>query len=145
VPVVPELSGLHPAEAFAAVRNIGLQPVLIGMPSAKFDGCSGYRVAGQEPPGGREVDAGTRVALALRFSTEAFGPMQRPPFAPHGTPAPDVVGLEIEQAIARVTYEGFIAVVVQPEQSAEDLAVSRQEPDPGAPVTEFREIALWLD
>jgi beta-lactam-binding protein with PASTA domain len=145
VPVVPDLSGLRPSEAFAALRNVGLQPVLIGMPTAKFDGFSGYRVAGQEPSAEREVAQGTRVAVALEFHIEAFGPMQRPPSAPHGSPAPDAVGLDLEKAIARVTKAGFIAVVFQPERSVEDLAVSRQEPDPGTPVTGFREVALWLD
>lgn len=117
------------------------------MPTAKFDGFSGYRVAGQEPSAEREVAPDTRVAVALEFHIEAFGPTQRPPSAPHGSPAPDAVGLDLEKAIRRVTKAkaGFIAVVFQPERSVEDLAVSRQEPDPGTPVTGFREVALWLD
>jgi hypothetical protein len=101
------------------------------MPTAKFDGFSGYRVAGQEPSAEREVAQGTRVAVALEFHIEAFGPMQRPPSAPHGSPAPDAVGLDLEKAIARVTKAGFIAVVFQPERSVEDLAVSRQSRTPG--------------
>jgi len=115
------------------------------MPTAKFDGFSGYRVAGQEPPPEREVASETRVAVALAFHVEAFGPKQRPPSAPHGSPAPNAVGLDLEKAIRLVTTAGFVAVVFQPERSVEDLAVSRQEPDPGTGVTGFREVALWLD
>jgi beta-lactam-binding protein with PASTA domain len=142
VPVVPDLSGLRPSEAFAALRNLGLRPVMIGMPAAKFDGFSGYRVAGQEPSPEQEVASETRVAVALGFHVEAFGPIQRPPSAPHGSPAPNALGRDLEKAIRLVTSAGFIAVVFQPQRSVENLAVSRQEPDPGTPVTGFREIAL---
>jgi beta-lactam-binding protein with PASTA domain len=145
VTLVPELLDLSATKAFAAVREVGLQPVLIGVPNAKFDGYSSYRVAGQEPSAGREVDPGTRVALALAHRIDAWGPLERAPFAPPGSPAPELVGLNIEDATAQVTNAGFLAVVFQPERSVERLAVSRQEPEPGAAVGEFREIALWLD
>jgi beta-lactam-binding protein with PASTA domain len=145
VPVVPDLTGRLPSDAFAALRDIGLQPVLIGLPTAKFDGYSAYRVAGQEPSPGAEVDAGTRVALAHEYSVEAFGPLERPPFAAQGSPAPDAVGMPLEAAMARVTDAGFIAVVFQPKRGIDELAVSRQEPEAGEAVNGFREICLWLD
>jgi hypothetical protein len=79
------------------------------------------------------------------FRIEAWGPVERPPSARHGSPAPTAVGLELEKAISRVTDAGFVAVVFQPRRSVEDLTLSRQEPNPGTPVTGFRKIALWLD
>ena len=103
MPRVPELSELLPSKAFAAISEVGLQPVLIGLPTAKFDGFSSSRVAGQEPAAGIEVEIGTRVALAFNYSVEAWGTLERPPSAPHRSPAPDVVGMELETAMARVT------------------------------------------
>ncbi len=143
--LVPELSGLAPSKAFAALEQVGLQPVLIGMPTAKFDGLQGYRVACQEPAAGQDVEAGTRVALAFEFCILAFGPVERPPLAPRGSPVPKVIGLGLERAIAQLTNTNFIAVAFQPEQAVERLAITRQEPEPGAPVGHFSEVALWLD
>jgi beta-lactam-binding protein with PASTA domain len=145
VPRVAKLLGLPPSEAFAALREVGLQPVLIGVPRAKFNTDTGYRVAGQEPSSGREVDPGTRVALALEYRRLGFGSMLPFPSAPPGSSAPDVVGLAIDDAIVRVTGAGFVAFVDPPKGSVESLAVSRQQPAAGAPVEGFREIALSLD
>ena len=116
------------------------------MPTVKTDGNEGYWVAAQEPAPGVEVEAGARVALALASRPLSFGHgIEGPPTAASGTPAPNVVGVELEEAMALVTRDGLIAVVFQPGHGVEQLTISRQEPAPGAPVERFREVALWLD
>jgi beta-lactam-binding protein with PASTA domain len=145
VPTIPELAGLSPSEAFSLLEGDDLQPVLLGLPTARSDGYLGYSVATHEPAAGREVDAGTRVALALEPRVLAFGGIDRAPFARDGAPAPDVVGLEIEEAMRRVTAAGFVAMVLQPKQAVEHLTVSRQDPEPATPVPASHEIALFLD
>ena len=142
---VPAVGGLHLAAAFDAIREEGLQPVLIGLPTTKTDGNTGYVVAAHDPPAGATVEPGARVVLAAATRLLSWGSIDGPPVAARGTPVPDVVGVEIEQAMARVTNEGFIAVVFQPERGVEELVVSRQDPQPGHPVERFREVALWLD
>jgi hypothetical protein len=107
------LSNLSPREAFETLRNSGLTAVLLGVPTVKTTGDVGYYVAAQEPSAGAEVEAGSRVALALDLSYST-GTLEGPPVAPPGTPAPSVVGIELEQAMALVTREGLIAVVCQP-------------------------------
>ena len=143
--VVPQATGLRPAEAFDALRVAELQPVLLGVPTIKSNGNTGYRVAAQEPPAGHKVDHGTRVCLALGTTALSFGgTIDGPPVASRGAPAPDVVGAELEEAIAQVTNLGLIAVVFQPERGVVGLEVQRQAPQPGEP-TSFREVVLWLD
>ena len=142
---VPDVSGLHLAEAFNAIREEGLQPVLIGLPTMKTTGNKGYVVAAQEPAAGHEVREGTRVALAAVTHLLSFGTLDGPPVAAPGMPAPDLVGVEVERAMHQVTGAGFVAVVVQPERGVEEPTVSRQEPEPGQPVGPFREVVLRLD
>jgi len=144
VAVVPQVTGLWPAEAFDALRVAGLQPVLLGVPTIKSNGNTGYRVAAQEPPAGQEVDHSTRVCLALGTTALSWGTIDGPTVASPGTPAPDVVGVKLEEAIAQVTNLGLIAVVFQPERGVVGLEVTRQAPEPGEPAS-FREVALWLD
>jgi beta-lactam-binding protein with PASTA domain len=145
VPVVPELAGLSPSEAFRVLEEQDLQPVLLGLPTARSDGYLGYSVATHEPAAGREVEAGTRVALALEPRVLPGGGIERAPAAPDDARAPDVVGLEVEEAMRRVTAGGFVAMVLQPKQAVEHLTVSRQHPEPGSPVPASHEIALFLD
>lgn len=146
MPTVPNAAGLHLAAAFALMRDAGLRPVLVGLPTVKTAGNTGYVIAAQEPAAGREVGAGARVALAAATQLLSFGGgIDGDRVAEPRTPAPDVIGMEVEDAMARVTDEGFIGVVFQPERGVENLEVSRQEPPPGEPVERFREIALWLD
>jgi hypothetical protein len=89
------------------------------------------------------VDA--RVSLALDTLLLSLGSLQGPLVAERDTPAPDVVGIELESAIAEVTRRGLIAVVFQPRVAVESLAVLKQQPAAGVPVAVFREVALWLD
>ena len=142
---VPAVAEMHLAHAFDAMREEGLQPVLIGLPTTKTTGNTGYVVATHEPPTGATVVPGARVALAAATRILSWGSIEGPPIAIPGTLVPDVVGVEIEQAMARVTNQGFIAVVFQPKRCVEQLSVTRQDPQPGQPVERFREVALWLD
>jgi beta-lactam-binding protein with PASTA domain len=145
MPDVPNVTGVPLSEAFDVLREAALQPVLIGLPTAKTDGNMGYWVAAQEPAAGVAVEAGSRVALAADTRALSFGGIEGPPVAAPGTVAPNVVGVELEAAMALITSRGLIAVVFQPERGVEQSTVSRQEPDPGKPVEVFREVALWLD
>jgi beta-lactam-binding protein with PASTA domain len=145
VPGVPDVTGLRVSEAFDALRRAAFQPVLIGLPTAKSDGNLGYWVEAQEPAAGVAAEAGTRVALAADPRALSFGALEGPPVAAPGTLAPNVVGIELEAAMALVTSKGLIAVVFQPERGVEQPTISRQEPTPGQPVEMFREVALWLD
>jgi beta-lactam-binding protein with PASTA domain len=146
VPIVPDAAGSHLAAAFALVRDAGLRPVLIGLPTTKSTGNTGYVVAAQEPAAGLPVEPGTRVALAATTRLLSFGgPIDGRALAAPGSPVPDLIGVDVEKAMARATDEGFIAVVFQPELGVEQLSVCRQEPAPGDPVEPFREVALWLD
>src|SRR6476661_3030414 len=131
---VPAVGGLHLAAAFDAISEEGLQPVLIGLPTIKTTGNTGYVVAAHDPPAGAAVEPGARVALAAATRMLSWGSIDGPPVAAAGTPVPEVVGVEIEQAMARVTNEGLIAVVFQPERGVEQLGVSRQDPQPAQPV-----------
>jgi beta-lactam-binding protein with PASTA domain len=142
---VPDLSEMQPGEAFQALWEADLRPVLIGMPTMKTDGNQSYRVAAQDPSPATEVDAGTRVALAFAPHILSFGTLMGPPVAPPGTVAPNVVGRGIEEAMQQVTAAGLIAVVFQPSRAVETITVSRQEPAPSVAVGSFREVALWLD
>ena len=142
---VPDAAGLHLAAAFDVILEAGLQPVLIGLPTTKTDGNLGYVIAAQEPAAGLEVEAGSRVAVAAATRILSWGSLEGPPVAAPGTPVPDLIGVDIEQAMERVTNEGLVAVVFQPERGVERVTVSRQEPEPGQPVERFREVALRLD
>jgi hypothetical protein len=143
---VPDATALCLAAAFEVMREAGLQPILIGLPTIKTTGNSGYMIAAQEPAAGFPAESGARVALAATTQPLSFGgTLEGPPIAAPGTPAPDVIGVEIEEAMRRVTDGGFIAVVFQPERGIEQLNVSKQEPRPGQPVERFREVGLWLD
>jgi len=143
---VPDAAGLHLAAAFDLMREVDLRPVLIGLPTVKTSGNTGYVIAAQEPAAGREVDPGARVALAAATRALSFGGgIDGGQVADPRTPAPDVIGMEVEKAMARITNEGFIGVVFQPEHGVESLDVSRQQPQPGEPVERFREVAVWLD
>ena len=142
---VPDLADLPPSEAFDALRSVGLRPVLLGLPTAKSDGNLGFYVAAQEPTAGVEVEAGSRVTLACDVHPLSWGTLAGPPVAPLGTPAPDVLGVQLETAMHLVTREGLIAVVFQPRHAVEQITILRQEPTPGTPVERFREVALWLD
>ena len=137
---------MRPARAFELLASEGLRPMLLGMPRAKSDGNVGYRVAAQDPAAGSQAPSGVRVTLALETCVLSLSsPIDGPPVAAAGTPAPNVVGMEIERAIQHLTNLGLIAVAFQPKVPVESLAVLRQEPNPGTPVERFREVALWLD
>jgi hypothetical protein len=137
---------MRPSAAFALLADRGFQPVLLGLPTAKSDGNLGFHVAAQEPVAGAQAQAGARISLALGTVALSFGgPIEGPPVAERGTPAPRVVGVGLEQAMHEVTRRGLIAVVFQPRVPVESLAVLKQEPVAGAPVEVFREVALWLD
>jgi hypothetical protein len=99
---------MRPHEAFEALRDARLEPVLLGVPTFKSDG---YLEPTPPPP---------------------------------GTPAPAVVGEQLERAMGEITHRGLIAVVFQPERAVTSLEVKRQGPQPGEP-TSFREVAIWLD
>jgi PASTA domain len=144
VTVIPDVTGQRPREAFEALHHVGLEPVLLGVPTRKSDGNLGYCVAVQEPPADEDVPEGTRVYLALDVRLLSFGTLEGPEVAAPGTPAPSVVGLELEKAMLRITGIGLIAVVFQPERAVTSLEVKRQEPLPGDG-TSFREVAVWLD
>jgi hypothetical protein len=137
---------MRPSDAFALLTSVRLRPVLLGMPRVKSDGEVGYQVAAQEPVGGSDAPDDARVALALDTVMLSLGStVEGPPVAKRGTPAPNVVGMEIELAMSEVTRIGLIVVVFQPRVPVESLAVLEQQPRPGAPVERFREVALWLD
>jgi hypothetical protein len=82
VPGVPDVTGLRLSEAFDALRAAALQPVLIGLPTAKSDGNLGYSVAAQEPAAGAAVETGTRVALAAHTRALSFGGGIEGPLSP---------------------------------------------------------------
>src|SRR5262249_5137888 len=145
VTTVPDVAGLRLAAAFDVIRETDLQPVLVGLPTSKTTGNIGYVIAAHEPAAGLAAEIGSRVVLAAATRPLSFGSIEGPPVAAPGTPVPDVIGVEIEKAMACVTDEGFIAVVFQPERGVERLSVTRQEPEPGQPVEQFREVALWVD
>jgi beta-lactam-binding protein with PASTA domain len=136
--------GKPPGEGFEALRRVGLEPVLLGVPTRQSDGNLGYVIAVQEPAADEDVPEGTRIYLALGTRLLSFGTLDGPEVAPPGTPAPAVVGLELEEAMRQVTALGLIVVVFQPERAATSLDVKRQEPSPGEQAP-FREVAIWLD
>jgi beta-lactam-binding protein with PASTA domain len=142
---VPNVLKLRPAEAFKLLRKVGLQPVVIGMPTVKSDGNIGYRVAAQEPAPDLDVNDGARVALALEPHWLSWGTIDPPARAPSGTPVPHLIGLELEDAMLRATRAGLIAVAVQPKKPVEVLAISRQQPETGESVGQFGEVVVWLD
>jgi hypothetical protein len=145
VPIVPDVSGLGPARAFDTIRAAGLQPALLGLPTRKSDGDLAYLAAAQEPAAGASVVEGDRVLIAFGTGLQSLGTIAGPPVAAIGTPAPSVLGVDLEAAITAVTDLGLIAVVFQPERAVSELAISRQEPEPGLPTGPFREVALWID
>jgi hypothetical protein len=146
MPLVPDVRSQRPAQAFTILAEAGFQPVILGLPTSKSDGNLGFWVAAQEPEAAVEASPGTRVALALRrVALSLGGSIEGPPVAKPVTPAPDVVGLELERAMAEVTRRGLIAVVIQPLVPVESLAVFEQRPNAGAAVEAFREVVLWLD
>jgi hypothetical protein len=138
------VGGKTPREAFAVLRRAGFTPMLLGVPTRKSDGNVGYHVAVQEPAAGEDLADGTRVYLALDVRLLSFGTLAGPTVAPPGTPAPDVIGLELEEAMGRVTALGLIAVAFQPERAVSSIEVTRQTPEPGGPAP-FREVAVWID
>jgi hypothetical protein len=144
VTVVPTVVDKRPREAFEVLQRDRLTPILLGVPTRKSDGNLGYHVAVQEPAAGEDVEDGTRVYLALEVRLLSFGTLEGPAVAPPGTPAPAVVGLELEEAMSRVTTLGLIAVVFQPKRAVTTIHVTRQDPEPGEPAP-FREVGIWLD
>jgi hypothetical protein len=136
--------GKTPREAFEVLRRASFTPMLLGVPTRKSDGNLGYQVAVQEPAAGEDQADGARVYLALDVRLLSFGTLAGPTVAPPGTPSPHVIGLELEEAMGRVTAIGLIAVVFQPERAVSSIEVTRQAPEAGEPAP-FREVALWID
>jgi hypothetical protein len=92
-----------------------------GLPTAKSEGNLGYSVAAQEPAAGAALEPGTRVALAAHTRALSFGGgIEGRTVAVPGTVAPDVVGVELETAMAPVR-DGQVRVVAQKEVPVEQL------------------------
>jgi len=144
VVTVPQVVGLHPRRALDALVAAGLEPMIVELPALRSDGSFGYAVADQHPRAAADVAFGARVELTLREQILFWGGVEQPRLAEPGTPAPHVLGLDLEDAIARVAKAMMIARVLPPERPVSHLSVCVQDPAPGAPIG-VAEVVLSLD
>lgn len=143
MPVVPDLTGKAPGEAFRKVREAGLRPVLLALPSIPIHDVA-HRLVTQDPAPGADVPEGARVALAFGVHILTWGNLLPPEYAPPGTAVPKVVGLELEDAISALHEARFQPYVCQPSRAVESLVVTRQEP-PAGEGSRSAQVALYLD
>jgi eukaryotic-like serine/threonine-protein kinase len=88
---VPNVAGQNEAAASAALRRAGLVPVPALTASA---GVANGVVIGETPPAGSVVGKGTRVTIAVSTG-------------PGSSPLPNVVGLTVSRATAKLKEAGF--------------------------------------
>jgi hypothetical protein len=141
---VPNVVGLPASEAFWQVVRPWTQliPVLGALNQTRFDGREELVAVDQRPAGGSRRPMNDIVVISLGSRPRQVTLRLA---APADTPAPEVVGMELEQAIDAVVARGLVANIVPPEaRIAVHLPVMRQEPSPGKPV-DHGHVRLFLD
>lgn len=125
---VPPIQPGSVSEVEARLCAAGLVGRVTSAPPIQAAGVEdlGYFVDTSTPAPGTSVPAGSRVDLHLGYDV-ASPPSGAPP--PALTPVPDVVGLDVNDALAALG--GSYAVDVDLKLPAEGLVVSRQDPAPG--------------
>ncbi|MBA3347125.1 MAG: PASTA domain-containing protein [Actinobacteria bacterium] len=120
--VIPDVVGSQGSEAAATLREAGLSPNVVTVPSNR----PGGEVVAQAPAAGSEVDEGTAVRLNVSAGATQTQPTQtQPPATTQTTPpepapavVPDVVGGPLADA-ARAFGDQGLKVSVQPVPSEE--------------------------
>jgi len=122
---VPDLSGLSYEDSLAKLEKAGLLGARSERPSEADAGV----VIGQEPEAGVEAAGGATVTVIV-----SSGPAgQSTSTTGAGTPVPDVVGMQAQQATAKLKQAGFEAVVtpIAASDGQEVGRVAEQDPGPG--------------
>jgi beta-lactam-binding protein with PASTA domain len=129
---VPELVGKSDVEAMALLRTAELRPMFSKEPTSKYKPGIVLR---QEPSAGTRVSPGSEVNVILATS------MPRPP-----SEVPDVTGLPLEEAGAKLWTLASLAVRWDTKESARDRqgVVVSQSPGPGVQVRAGSEVTLTV-
>jgi eukaryotic-like serine/threonine-protein kinase len=121
---VPDVKGEQWADAQAALHNAGLKPVKFGVP-----GDTTGKVTATDPPAGKSVPEGTKVRVNVMN-----GPVR--------APVPNVFGLSISDATAKLQAAGFTANPSFVDNTAPYGTVVHQNPAPGSPEAKGTSVAL---
>ena len=124
---MPDLTGADRTQALETLREMGLQPTVEFWKDNTMDP---YTVVRTEPAAGTRVAAGEAVKLVVvRPIPDPFRPV------------PNLAGLEVAEARARLQEVGLTAVV--PSNRAEGT-VTNQDPVPGTLLRVFGTVRLYV-
>jgi beta-lactam-binding protein with PASTA domain len=143
---VPDVTTAYPAGALAILRHSGLRPRVAAVPGVSdASECTLLGVAAVSPPAGTRVDAGSVVTLRLEeFNSSCPAATDTTP-APASVEVPDVVGLELDDAVSRVSSAQLSATIVAVDHPLEELVVVDQRPHAGATRRGNSAVALYLE
>lgn len=132
VAVPRAVQNAYPADAIAALCSAGLNPLIVSAPPIKGAGpnVNGYAVKAVIPPVGSAVPRGSAVQLQLVTSVNGG---QHLPGKKRQIAMPDVVGIDVNQAIELLTSHG-LKVDATTNALVTSLDVTKQSPGPNSPV-----------
>ena len=123
---IPNVVGVDMRQAMDTLRNAGLDPTRKSEPSAE----ARNQVLRQEPAAGSRVEKGTRVTLFYAVPL------------PTGIEVPDVVGLDVRQAMDTLRNAGLDFNRKSEPSSETQNKVIRQEPAAGSRVEKGTEVTV---
>lgn len=136
--LVPEVRGLAPPDAIAAVKAAGYRAKVRWRPSLQPDGL----VFEQVPPSNKRLPRGRTVRLTVSSVTPSREPPRPPP--PLVSSVPRVVGLDYSEAAARMEVLGVVANLYPVRSKKPVTTVTAQLPAPGRRITRGSRVRLTV-
>jgi hypothetical protein len=132
----------YPLDVASALCAAGLRPVFVSTPPIKHAdrNINGYAVASTSPRPLDGIAPGSAVQIHLIVSANAGGPW---PAAPATAVLPQVVGVDVNTAIATLTAEGLFVDVTTASPTG-TLVVAAQAPAAGATVPRSSTVTLTV-
>jgi serine/threonine-protein kinase len=125
---IPDVSGLSPKEARRRLEDQGLVVSLINKPS---DSVPKGLVTRTDPAAGTEISVGSTVKLVVSSGTAK-------------STIPDLVGSQLDAALAELESAGLTANVVQQDASAPAGEVVDQAPSAGTKVKKGSQVTIFV-
>ena len=125
---IPDVSGLGPKEARRRLEDQGLVVSLINKPS---DAVPKGLVTRTDPAAGTEISVGSTVKLVVSSGTAK-------------STVPDLVGSQLDAALAELESAGLTANVVQQDASAPAGEVVDQAPSAGTKVKKGSQVTIFV-
>jgi serine/threonine-protein kinase len=125
---IPDVSGLSPKEARRRLEDQGLVVSLINKPS---DAVPKGLVTRTDPAAGTEISVGSTVKLVVSSGTAK-------------STIPDLVGSQLDAALAELESAGLTANVVQQDASAPAGEVVDQAPSAGTKVKKGSQVTIFV-